>query len=129
MFAYGKYYFFVYDGDVLQSGILFQSPVTPQLDAGAGTMIGTISPTLDTYVVVSVVLNSTNSVSQLNNDTPVTGDGGTANMGGFTLGSTANNTGNSNIQVKEVIVYNTAHDSNNRQRVVNYLAYVGNLSI
>ena len=117
-----------FDGDTASTGLLQQVTSTPQVAASADIQSSTISPTLDTYVVISVVFNGANSVLQLNDDTPITGDFGADNLDGFTLGAIGGGaSGWGNIQIKEVIIYNTAHDSNTRLKVIEYLSFVGNL--
>jgi len=119
-----------YDGNAIDTGTLDQASVTPELKLYAGTFTNTISLPLGVYGVVTAVINSTNTVLQLNNDAPVIGNAGTSNMGGFTLGARPDYTSLANIQVMEVIIHDTiAHDAATRAQVINYLARVGGLSI
>ena len=119
-----------FDGDTANTGLLQQVTLTPQIAANADIQSSTISPALNTDVVVCVGFNGANGVLQLNHGTPVTGNFGADTLDGFTLGAIGGGgSGWSNIQIKEVIAYNTAHDANTRRRVIKYLAKVGKLSI
>jgi hypothetical protein len=118
-----------FDGNTINTGVLQQFGTTPQLRLFAGAAYGSISPTLDTYVVISVVFNGASSVLQLNNDAPVLGNAGANNMGGFTLGASGGATDFGNIQAKELIKFSAAHDAATRSTNINYLAGVGGLSI
>lgn len=77
---------------------------------------------LGTYGVASHVSNGANSVLGINLVSPATGDIGSANAGGFTLGSNATPGAYANIQVLEVLVAAAAHSSEQRARIVQYLA-------
>ena len=110
-----------FDGNTLNTGTLQMSGSSGDIRIFAGAATSTVNATLDTYYVVSSVFNSTSSVLQLNNETPVTGNAGTNNMGGFTLGASGGNVNWSNIQIKEVIIYNVAHTAEQRAVIVNYL--------
>jgi len=61
-------------------------------------------------------------VLQFNNETPLTVDAGTSNIVGFILGAIPTSVFHSNIQVKEVIIYNAAHDAATRAKVIAYLS-------
>ena len=111
----------VIDGNANSSGTIYQVGTTPSISLYAGTALSEVDLTLGSYGIISAVLNSTNSVLQLNNDSPITGNAGAVNMGGVTLGSLATGTQYSNIQVKEVLVYSAAHDAATRAKVINYL--------
>jgi len=117
----------IYDGDAVNSGVLQQTASSPQIRAFAGSGSATISPNLGAYAVVSTVFNGAASVLQLNLDSPVTGNFGSANMGGFTLGRNGLSGAFSNIQCKEVLIYNSAHDANQRAAVIAYLNMVNQL--
>lgn len=119
----------MFGGNATSTGILQQTVGTPQVRAFAGTGLGTISPTLNTYCVQIVVFNGASSVLQLNSGAPVTGAGGASNMAGFTLGSNDGSVQFGNIEMKEVVIYSVAHDAATRTRVLNYLAKVGNITV
>ncbi len=110
------------DGNANNTGVLQQAAPSPEIRIFAGAFLGNISLTLDTDGIITSVFNSTSSVIQLNNDSPVTGDAGAANMGGFILGARGDGTTNfSNIQVKEALIYSEAHDAATRAQVIGYL--------
>ena len=116
------------DGNTANSGAIAQTNTTPELSLNAGS--ATASNTglaAGVYGVVVAVFNGASSILQVNNTTTATGNAGAGNMGGFTLGATANATQFGNIQVKEVIVFADAHDATTRGRVYSYLKKVGNL--
>lgn len=113
------------DGDGTSTGRIYQAGTTPQVKLLAGALLGTISPPLDTYGIITSIFNGASSVLQFNNDIPFTGDAGAENMGGFTLAKLGGAGVYGNIQVKECIIYNVAHDAATRAKVINYLAGVG----
>lgn len=119
------------DGDANNSGKFQQAGITPQVRVLAPTIGIAVDSNLivGAYGVASIVFNSTSSVLQINNNAANTGDAGTNNMGGFTLGANGLAGAFSNIQVKEVILFATAHDATTRGMVIRYLARVGGLSI
>ena len=116
-----------WEAEAAGGGMIFQRTATPQVGANAGATIGNISLTLETYGVISTVLNGASSLIQLNNGTPATGDAGAGDMSGFTLASTGAGSNFGNIQAKEVIVYPAAHAAATRARVISYLMAVGGL--
>ena len=116
-----------WDGNSVASTTLFQTGTTPSLSLFAGATVAEVDLTLDTYGIVSSVINTTSSVLQLNNDSPVTGNTGTNDMGGFTLGARESAASFADIQVKEVLIYSTAHDAATRAKVIAYLSNVGGL--
>jgi hypothetical protein len=123
------------DGSTLNSMLIQQTSggsggVSPQLRLFAGS--GTSSNTdlaIGDWGVISAVFNGAASILQINNSAPLTGDAGANNAGGFTVGSTATGTGFSNIQVKEVVLFQGAHDAASRSAVIAHLATVGGLAI
>ncbi len=119
----------VTDGNANDSGTIFQRNTTPGLGLFAGGAVGNVDLTLDTYGIISAVFNGASSVIQLNNETPVTGNSGASNMGGFTLGAKADGTVSAHAQFKEAMGFSGAHDAATRLTNINYLASVGGLSI
>lgn len=118
------------DGNTNNTMTIWDEGSTPAIDAFAGTRIGnnTNSP-VNTYSVIAAVFNGVSSSLKVNNTTPTTGDCGASNAAGFTLGSSGAVAAFANIQIKEVIIYAAAHDANQRQTIINYLASVGQVSI
>lgn len=113
------------DGKNLNSGVIQQKGVTPQLDfysGGFGGANGNFA--VNTYGVVAAVWNSPTSVLQVDATAAVTGNSGVSTMGGFTLAAGGNGGSLTNIQVKEVLIYDVAHDATQRGTVRDYLATV-----
>lgn len=109
-------------GNASGGGGLLQAVGSPNLTVNAGASIASNADlAVGVYGVVSVVINGANSLSQVNYNTPVTGDAGAGNMGGFALGQNAAGNAFGNIQVKEVIVFSAAHDALTRKRITRYL--------
>jgi hypothetical protein len=118
----------LFDGNTSTVGRVYQNGSTPQLSAQAGaSLIGPISPALGSYGVICAVFNGANSVFQLDNGTPVTGTVGAGNMGAFTLGARGDTALPANMQAKEALIYNAAHDANQRAAVIAYLNMVNQL--
>lgn len=114
-----------FDGNVLNGGAIFQKS-SGVVAIYAGTEGGNVAFALSGYGVLAAVFNGAASVLQLNNGAGATGDCGAGSMGGFTLGSGGDAPGSqaANIQVKEVMVYTTAHDASTRGKVVGYLGAI-----
>lgn len=121
-----------FDGNSANTGRVRQLTSTPQIAASSDNIkfSSNLSPTLNVYSILITIFNGASGVFQLNNQTPVTGDFGAGNMGGFYLGSTGGGVANfANIQVKEAILFASAHDAATRTTVITYLATVGGLNI
>lgn len=118
----------IYDGDTTAGVMrLQQLTTTPNLALrnSAGTAAANNTElALNTYGVVTAVFNGASSLLQVNNGTPVIGDFGASTPGGFVLGANAVSSDFSNIQVKEILIYNVAHDAGQRASLVNYLTAV-----
>lgn len=111
------------DGFTANGGAILQNGTTPQIQTFAGTLTGVnANLVLNTYGSVCAVFNGASSASQVDNTAAVTGNAGAANMGGLTLAANGAGAQPTNMQVKEVIVYSTAHDQATRDRVIAYLA-------
>jgi hypothetical protein len=106
------------------SAFINQRTASPQIGLNAGSALGTVSPTLDTYFVLSVVGNGASSLNQLNYAAPVTGNAGTGNLNNPRIGCSGAGTLFSHIQVKEVILFSAAHDAITRKRQIDYLRAV-----
>lgn len=118
-----------FDGNTANSGSLQSFLATPQIRLRATSGLSTISPPLGSYSIVTSVINGASSSSTLNNVTPVTGDVGADNMGGFTLFARGDNLAASNLQVKEVAIFSEAHDLVKRNQMIEYLASVGGVQL
>lgn len=82
---------------------------------------------LDTFGIARVLFNGASSKLIINEETPVTGDFGATDMGGFTLGARATGIAPSNCQVKEVIVRRISDTAPNEAIIYNYLKNKYNL--
>ncbi len=119
----------IYDGNA-SSALQFRQAVTSgHLVAWAGAVsITDTNSTVGVYENYTTVFNNTNSLIQVNNETATVGTVGTNDAGGFTLAAAGGGgSGWGNIQVKEVAIFNTAHDANTRAKVINYLMGIGQI--
>jgi len=115
----------ILDGNALNLGGLFFVGTSATLDAYAGSAIGNNTDyTQGNYSVVTTIFNGASSLLQVDNNTPVTGNASTNDMGGFTLGAAGDASNFGNVQVKEVAIYNDAHDAATRAKVIAYLSYL-----
>ena len=113
----------ILDGNALNLGGLFFVGTSATLDAYAGSAIGNNTDyTQGNYSVVTTIFNGASSLLQVDNNTPVTGNASTNDMGGFTLGAAGDASNFGNVQVEEVAIYNTAHDAATRAKVIAYLS-------
>lgn len=111
----------VFDGNALNLGGLFFVGTSDTLNAYAGASIGNNTDfALGVYSAVTTIFNGASSLLQVDNNTPVTGNASTSDMGGFTLGAAGDLGNHGNIQVKEVAIYNTSHDADTRAKVIAY---------
>jgi hypothetical protein len=120
--TYGGFDVFM-DGDLPGSGFIGQANSIPNIVLFAGLNLFPITTlSLGVYKVITGVFNGGSSVFQANNETPLLGGAGSNNMNGFTLGKEGSPAPVvSNIQVKAILVYNTAHSAAQRKTVVDYL--------
>lgn len=125
-------------GDVIVDGVtatvkLGQAGSTPGIAANAGSALSTdttipVSPLL--FGVACFVANSTSSVYQAgggSQSVTVTGNAGTNDAGGITLGADRSGANNANIIVKEAIAYSAAHDAATRLQVMRYLGRIASV--
>lgn len=113
----------VFDGNVDNSMLLFQTVGTPSVTMFAGSA-GPAQTGLAVGAtgVLSCVFNGASSSSTLNQSAAVAGNVGANNAGGFTLaraGST--NAAFGNIQAYEALIYNVAHDAATRANIIRAL--------
>lgn len=118
------------DGNTVNTGRIFNTTASPTISLQAGSTTNANSDfVLGAYAVVVAVFNGAASVLQINNGAVSSGNPGSGNMAGFTLGAAGDNSVLTNIQVKEVIIFSTAHDADTRTRIIRYLAAVGSLAV
>lgn len=113
----------IFDGDGLVTGLMSTEGSTPRLivktDASSAQ---NANLAVDTFGIARVLINGASSSFQINETTAVTGDFGTRDMGGFTLGGAGGGIINSHIQVKEVIIRKIVDTAPNEQIIYDYLA-------
>ncbi len=122
----------IFDGNIANTGLFRQrnGGVSPEVESYAGVTLGVNADfILNTYAVVITVFNGAVSAIQVNNNDPLEGNAGSGNMGGFTLAANGGATEWANIQVKEVVIFSTAHDAATRLQMTAYLAQIGSLNI
>ena len=113
-------YFFDGGGD--NTGFVRQTGITPEIDAYAGGLSLRQDFTLNTYGIIRVLFNGVTSKIVVNGNTPVTGNFGAINAGGFTLGAKGSLiSGFSHIQVKEIILRKIADSSGDEEDIYDYL--------
>lgn len=104
---------------------LGQRVASPQVAIFAGTTVANNSNlAVDTYRPVVAVYNGADSLLQIGRTAPIVANAGTQNAGGFTLGANPSGAGSANVQVLEIIVFPSAHDSALRAKIIDYLASV-----
>lgn len=117
-----------FDGNTGSSVALYQQGTTPTTSLFAGSANVSVSPALGADAVLTCVANGASSVVQLNNGTPVTGNAGTNNAAGFTLGAAPTPGNYGHIQIKEVAIFASALDAATRFRLVRALATLNGIA-
>jgi len=113
---------FLFDGATNATGLVQQSDVTPRLNVYAGAGIGNTDLKLLKWGIARVLFNATNSSLQIDANAATTGNTGTGNMGGFTLGCAgARNANYAHFQIKGIIGRATADDLTTRTSIYNFL--------
>lgn len=115
---------YIWDGYTAASTRLLQSATTPRVELNAGTSLieSTGYFTLGSYHLVKGYYNSTTSIFQIDNNTAVTGNAGTTNAAGFTLGAYGNGgTRWANVIVKYVIIYSGTPSASDEAKIKDYL--------
>jgi len=114
---------YLMDGDI-NTGLIYQGTSSPNIQAYAGSFSsdnGDLAVGSDG--VVAVVFNGASSSIRVDNNAPVTGNFGAANMGSFTLGTKGNSAAAqaSNIIVYEVAIYSVAHTASQQNNIIHDL--------
>lgn len=117
------------DGNTGDSAIIRQVTATPQVGIYAGTSLGNVSLTLSSLGVIAAVFNGASSSVRLNNGSPVSGNAGAGNPGGFTLGAAGNAGNPSNIQVYETVIFPIAPSAAQEDQMVRYMGGIAGLSL
>lgn len=113
------------DGNAANSGSVRQG-TSPNITLHAGIVAATNGNlALDTWGVISAIFNGASSELQVNRTTAATGDAGAGNMGGLTLGASGGEALFGNVQIKELILYASAHSAAQKLQCLTYLAALG----
>jgi hypothetical protein len=115
---------YAFDGFTINKGILSTLQGQPIINIYAGSWSSPNSNlAINTFGIVRILFYGGTSKLVVNNTTPIVGNTGLNNMGGFTLGSAGNGTTYfANIQVKEVILRNVADNADDEKAIYNMLA-------
>ncbi len=120
---------YIFSGIAAQGGVT-QVTATPQIGLNAGSAAAANGDlTVGSKKVLCAVINGASSSLRVNNGTATTGNAGANNPGGLTLFSDALGSGYFNGMVWELIDFDAAHSTAQQDRVIQYLAAVGSLSI
>lgn len=111
------------DGSTTDRMDIYDETSTPSIALYAGSSTSVNSGlTLNTVMVVAAVFNGASSSVSVNDNTKATGNVGSNNAGGFTLGSAGSEAGAfSNIGVQEVYIYSAAHSNAQQTAIISYL--------
>jgi len=115
---------YILDGISTNAAQLSQRAPTPEIRAFAGEIGNNVTgATVNTFVIVRLLINSNQSKLQVNALTPWAGNLGTINAGGITLCSRADGLLNSmgNIEFKELLARKVADNSTDETAIYNYL--------
>jgi hypothetical protein len=122
---------YIFDGNATNTGAMRQVSSTPRIDLfGGGSSADNANLPVDTWGVVTGQINGASSITMVNNLLTTSSGDIVGDMNGFTLGASGNGTGQfSNIQVKEVLIFPSAHDATTRADVIRYLAALGDVTL
>lgn len=99
----------ILDGNSVNSGVVAQLTSTPNIACYAGTTSSLNGDyAIGVNSVLTIVINGANSRLQVNKNTAVTGNFGSKNMNGFTLGARGDGTFPANIVAYDMILYSAA---------------------
>lgn len=112
----------LFDGADEYSTFVEQSGTTPDVKMNASSYSAANSDMiLNTKVILRVVFNGASSKIQVNEETAVSGNYGSDNAGGFTLGGAPNGNYGCRISVNEVIIVDADDSDSDEQLVMDYL--------
>ena len=111
----------IFDGNAENLGTLYQQPGTPKMSLYAGATLADVSLAIGTTGVVATVINGASSSIQVNQGAAVSGNAGSANLGGITLGASGVAAGFGNIQTYELLAYSAALDAATRANIIRAL--------
>lgn len=112
----------IMDGNAGNFGTLYQWSASPNIMAFAGGDI-VLNPNLELeqFAIVRILFDGENSKLVVNKTPPITGNFGSANMGGISFGGAANYTYLSNITIKDAVFRKIADEPTNEAAIYNYL--------
>jgi hypothetical protein len=100
---------------------LYQVNTSPNISVSGGVLHSNLAP-LNTYVIITVVYNSTTSSLQINNNSPITGATGTRDGVGLSIGGVHTFAGlNCNFELAERMIYAGVQTSGQISALKNYL--------
>lgn len=113
----------IHDGNSVNTGLLRQYNVTPNINTYAGSFVGENTGwAVGQLAVVSSVYNGSASSNRINKGVPVTGNAGASNFGGFTLGVRGDiGAGWANVAAYEIIIMAVADSLTAQNQMVTAL--------
>ena len=113
----------IYDGDGYLAMVISQAVSTPALNMHAGSSLNNTNLPVNTFGILRALYNGANSKLIINDTTPITGNVGTNNAGGFTIAKKGDsNSKFGNIEVKEIIIRKVADSATNETLIYQYLS-------
>ena len=113
----------VFDGFTNVSGRMAQRTSPTELNVYAGINSSDAGGlAINTLGIVRVLFNEASSKFIINDGTIISGDFGSLNMSGFTIGSKGDGSSFSNIEVKEIIIRKVADGATDEANIYNYLS-------
>lgn len=100
---------YILDGLTITTGAIRTVTASPQIQLNAPTGVAVNSNlAVGAFGVVTAIFNGAGSSLQIDRTTATTGNAGTNNMGGVTLGAAGNNAAPSNIITTDLVIYQSA---------------------
>lgn len=112
----------IIDGSAAQA-MIFQSAISPNVKAQAGgAATDEVTFALTTFGIARAVYNGATSTLRMNNDPPTTDKNiGANNPGGITLGASTAGGAAGNVNIGELLVYNSAISGGNDTNILSFL--------
>ncbi len=113
---------YIFDGYTVNTRILLQLTTTPNLAINTGASLSS-NPDLatNTYGIITAVFNGANSQIRTNTSNAVTGNAGTTNSAGITLGGRGGTGYNSDIEVAYLIIRSGVDDLVTQNKYIAFL--------
>jgi hypothetical protein len=111
---------YITDGNTLNTMILYENTGGIDPYAGAHGAINYDVP-VDSFFIITGHFSGVDSYIQVNNGTPVIGDAGTSNAGGFTIGASGDNGYAAKVDVAEILIYDHSVTDSEKNQVLSYL--------